>query len=56
MSEREESKRVTRRLGMRHPKDGCLRTDAASKKQMLAYLLALLAKCMAMTLYWRADA
>ena len=26
------------------------RTDAASKKQMLAYLLASLAKCMAMTL------
>ena len=54
--ELEETKQVMRRLGiwkpMRHPEFGCFgmqRTDAASKKQMLAYLLASLAKCMVMT-------
>jgi len=36
---------------------GHLENDAsACKGRMLAYLLASLAKCMAMTVYWRADA
>ena len=43
-------------LGITDAASGMQKTDAAHKKRELAYLLASLAKCTAVTLYWRADA